>query len=228
MTTMNTNSGETPLLAGTGAPAPGLELDAGGPRRKILSSQAFVLVLVVGVSAAALITMRQLGARSGMDLSVMKKAEAAPAVADTGDKSARYEHVMQDLQRMQQPLDLALGELGKIPTLLGGAGPKPLAAGGIPTPVTDPAQRELEAKRARLHEAFGKLQLQSVMGGRVPLARINNQNYRIGEQIEGGFTLASVDGRSCVVEGGGEQFELQMEVGKATPGGKPGPGKPRR
>lgn len=94
MTTMNSSSGEQPLLTGAASSATGLEMDASGPRRKVLSSQAFVLVLVLGVSAAALITMRQLGARSGMDLSVMKKAQPAPVQRDDADKSARYEQVM--------------------------------------------------------------------------------------------------------------------------------------
>lgn len=202
-------------------------------RRRIrVPNQTVVALIVLSVSAAALVGMRQLGKRSGMRMAI------AEIPIDTGDsqanseKAATYERIMSDLRRAQHPLDVALGEFGKSPFML--EAPK-MTDPEKPTPKDDPedarrklAERERALRREKLQQAFNNLHLQSVMDGRVPLARINGEILQVGERVDGFFVVTSISGRAVELDGDGETFILNLDSGSeprrrgnATPVGRP-------
>lgn len=215
---MSATNTSNDLVPRTGSfPLPGGEGDS-APRKVKVNSQAVVLVIILGVSAAALASMRHIGMKSGMTLST-EQTKAQPAVMqDDPEKIARYDRIMKDLQQLQQPLDIALGELSKIPQLI----PADRAAvqeDGKLEPITsapvDKTALELAAKRNRMRAAAADLKLQSCMGGRVPLARIDGKFYRIGDLVNDMFIVREIDQRTATVEADGETFKLEMEMSKA-------------
>lgn len=216
---MTTNSNDLVPRTGT-FPMPGMEGDANAPRKVKVNAQAVVLVIILGVSAAALASMRHIGIKSGIDFNNGSKTPVQPAAAqDEPEKAARYDRIMKDLQQLQTPLDIALGELAKIPALIPTdqkvAKPfEPIAQAPGITP-EDKTASNRAAKIAMDRDAAKKLELQSVMGGKVPLARIDGKFYRIGDLVNEKFIVRAIDHRSVVVEANGETFEVEMKVGKA-------------
>ena len=215
---MTTNSNDLVPRTGT-FPMPGMEGDAHAPRKVKVNAQAVVLVIILGVSAAALASMRHIGIKSGIDFNKSSKAPAQPAaVQDEPEKAARYDRIMKDLQQLQQPLDIALGELAKIPALIptdqNVAKPFELATLRAPTLPENTGEKDRLTRIALDRDAAKKLELQSVMGGKVPLARIDGKFYRIGDLVNERFIVRTIDHRSATVEANGETFEIEMKVGK--------------
>lgn len=212
---MTTNSNDLVPRTGT-FPMPGMEGDANAPRKMKVNAQAVVLVIILGVSAAALASMRHIGMKSGMTLSTQNAPTQPAAAQDDPEKAARYDRIMKDLQQLQQPLDIALGELAKIPALIptDQKVAKPFEPTAQALPTEDTSGRDKLTKLALDRDAAKKLELQSVMGGKVPLARIDGKFYRIGDLVGERFIVRTIDHRSVTVEANGEMFEIEMKVGK--------------
>jgi len=215
---MTTNSNDLVPRTGT-FPMPGMEGDASAPRKMKVNAQAVVLVIILGVSAAALASMRHIGMKSGINFKDQKSTIQPAALQDEPEKAARYERIMKDLQQLQTPLDIALGELAKIPALI----PTDQKVAkqfiesspiGGPLPPVDTSERDRLTRIALDREAAKKLELQSVMGGKVPLARIDGKFYRIGDLVNEKFIVRTIDHRSVTVEANSETFEVEMKVGK--------------
>jgi hypothetical protein len=214
MTATNTSNDLVPR-SGT-FPMPGMDGEA-APRKVKVNSQAVVLVIVLGVSAAALASMRHIGMKSGMTLNTGANASVmqTSSVQDDPEKVARYDRIMKDLQQLQQPLDIALGDLARIPDLIPSdrkvQQPQPGMA-AAPTP--DDPNRENQRRLADMRAKASQLKLQSCMGGKVPLARIDGKFYRLGDLVNETFIVKTIEHRSVTVEAGGEQFVLEMQAGK--------------
>lgn len=205
------------LVPRTGTfPLPGGEADM-SPRKVKVNSQAVVLVIILGVSAAALASMRHIGMKAGINYSV-DSAPQPTASKDDPEKVARYDRIMKDLHQLQQPLDIALGELSKIPALIPTDRKVDTSAGGPSIAQTDEgaADRARQAERAKLRKDAANLKLQSCMGGRVPLARIDGKFYRIGDLVNDKFILREIENRSVTVEVEGETIQIEMDTGKPT------------
>ncbi len=214
---MTTNSNDLVPRTGT-FPMPGMEGDAHAPRKVKVNAQAVVLVIILGVSAAALASMRHIGMKSGINFKDQKSTIQPAQVQDEPEKVARYDRIMKDLQQLQTPLDIALGELAKIPALIptDQKVAKPFEQIDMtPKAPEDRTESNRLTKIAMDREAAKKLELQSVMGGKVPLARIDGKFYRIGDLVNEKFIVRAIDHRSVTVEANGETFEVEMKVGKA-------------
>ncbi|QQS08177.1 MAG: hypothetical protein IPK69_09235 [Phycisphaerales bacterium] len=192
---------------------PGMfDLDNGKKKRMRGPSQLVMLLIVGGVSAAALMAMRQLGLRSGMNVAGANEALGLKMVSVDSEKAKTYQRIMEDLYRVQKPLDVALGEFVKSPFVL------TPAVGAIAT--EDPtktdfttilAEREKAAKMARVQAELAKLVVQSVLGGRSPVARINGETVRVGDTVGEIFTVVSIEGLTVKVETEGKEYELKFD-----------------
>jgi hypothetical protein len=217
MSTNTTND----LVPRTGTfPSQGSEADS-APRKVKVNSQAVVLVIILGVSAAALASMRHIGMKSGISYTLVGDAPQAAMVQDDPEKVARYDRIMKDLRQLQQPLDIALGELAKIPALIPTDRKIDTSPGGpiIASDPVDTASRDRLAHIAKNRTDAAKLKLQSCMGGKVPLARIDGKFYRLGDLVNEKFIVRGIENRSATVEADGETYQLEMESGK--PGSSP-------
>ncbi|MEM6333801.1 MAG: hypothetical protein AAF823_10735 [Planctomycetota bacterium] len=81
---------------------------------------------------------------------------------------------------------------------------------GEAAPEIDLAEQK---RQAELRQAYRRLKLQSVIDMRVPVAVINGDMYRVGQQIEG-FEIAAISSRNQAVKltAGGRDWVLRMET----------------
>lgn len=225
-------------LPGAASEAPVVET---APRRGRRSTQAILVVLLMGVSGAAIFGMRHLGAKAGMDMTVAEVSFGAGDQKDAAERAKSYERIMGDLQRMQKPLDVAMGDFQKSPFMLDM--PEDTSTANVEDEEmkrAETARREALARKEQTMRSLGGLQLQSVLGGSKPLARISGETVHVGDKVGGTFLVKEIRGREreVVLDHDGEDFTLSMnlpmgaggqqqQAPAATPMAKPAPqGKP--
>jgi hypothetical protein len=181
-------------------------------------TQPVVLAIVTAVSVAMLFAMRSIGLRSGLDF----KADSVDYSHETNtEQAARFERVMQDLARVQNPLDVKMTSIGKDPFTRNND-KREVVVADEPSPVptvglSDEENEEIRLQRQRAIEKveilskLGKLELHSVIGGSRPLARINKDTYQLGDLVEDTFTIVAIDGRSVILSAKGENYTLTMD-----------------
>jgi hypothetical protein len=81
------------------------------------------------------------------------------------------------------------------------------------------ARRTSAARKTALLNEAGKLVLHSVMGGKLPLARINDETVTVGDTVAEYFTVAEIEGRNVTITADGEAFTLSMQAGNVPPAG---------
>jgi hypothetical protein len=194
------------------------ELAAHRPRRR-LPAQTLILLLILCVSAGSLSWMRREGTKVGIDFTELKVDYTEP----DAEKARTYERIMADLARIQTPLDVALTDLGKSPFMLDSGRPVLTDNGELVNTGPSPEERaaaeaaaKAEARRLELIALLQSMKLHSVMGGKVPLARIDDQTVRVGDVL-GEFAVTGIDGRVVTLEADGHTFTLSMEAAGPNP-----------
>lgn len=199
--------------------------DAGpiaAPRTKV-SQQTIVLMVVLSVSASAIFGMRKLGMKAGIAMGSDVVEYTPPEI----DRNSTYDRILADLARIQNPLDVALGEFGKSPFMLQQTAiatpADPVAAGEDNAEQRAAAERQarLEARRKELADQLAAMKVQSIMGGKVPLARISGEMYRVGDTVVEDFTIVSIEDRTVTLKADGQKFTLTLDLLQA--GSKTGP-----
>jgi ribosomal protein L29 len=190
------------------------ELAGQRPVRRKGSTQVIILVLVLSVSAVSLWWMRREGTRVGVNFQELKVEYTEP----DAEKARTYQRIMADLARVQNPLDVALGEFGKSPFMLD-TGTATISEHSTPMS-TGPSAEELaareaaeraEARRQELLSTLANLRLQSVMGGASPLARIDDRTVRVGDVVGRLFTVTAIEGRSVTLTADDQMYTLTMD-----------------
>lgn len=185
-----------------------------GAKRKF-SPQSIVMVLVVLVSAVAVVGMRAMGTRGGIAMG----NDEVQYTAQDADVGVRFAKVMGDLARVQRPLDVALGEFGRSPFMIRAAAADATSADMTPEQRAEKERRDRqETRRKQIDESFASLTIQSIIGGRVSLARISGDVYSEGDVINGLFKVVSIEDRTVHLEADGQRFELTLLMPQA--GGK--------
>lgn len=190
------------------------------PRRGRTSQQAILVVLLMAVSGAAIFGMRHLGARAGMDMTVAEVGFKFGDEKDSAERAKSYERIMGDLQRMQRPLDVAMGDFQRSPFMLDM--PEDPTSSNVEDQEVkraEQARREAAARKEQTLRTLGGLQLQSVLGGSKPLARINNETVHVGDKVGGAFLIKEIRGREreVVLDNDGEDFVLSMNLPMGGP-----------
>lgn len=190
------------------------------PRRGRTSAQAILVVLLMGVSGAAIFGMRHLGARAGMDMTVAEVGFKAGDEKDSAERAKSYERIMADLQRMQRPLDVAMGDFQKSPFMLDM--PEDTSTANVEDEEVkraEQARREALARKEQTMRTLGGLQLQSVLGGSKPLARVSGETVHVGDKVGGTFLVKEIRGREreVVLDHDGEDFVLSMNLPMGGP-----------
>lgn len=69
---------------------------------------------------------------------------------------------------------------------------------------------------------MSQLKLHSVVGGRVPVARLGDQTVKVGDVVLELFTVTAIGGRSVALTVDGETYNLVMDEGegRGKKGGK--------
>lgn len=198
----------------------GGELNAFVTPRKWTPRQPLVIGLTVIVSAVALMGMRQIGMRSAI---AFESDQSEFDFQGDAQLQTRYERLMADLGNAKDPLDVALADFGNSPFAMREAiVPLQQAVNTAPLAGESPeaaAARVASARKTALLNEAGKLVLHSVMGGKRPLARINEETVTVGDVVAEYFTVTEISGRSVTITAEGESFTLNMQAGNMPPAG---------
>lgn len=201
----------------------GEEAAAPKKRAKLSGSTAMVFTGVLA-GAGVLVAMRFFGL--GPVAASAKVDVDYQAPSDSKALQADHERVLNTLERStaavqaQTPTD----KLQKNPFQLVSA--QPMAT--TESPVDDGKKAaELAAKqkaerRNKIETTLSQLKVYSVVGGRVPVARLGDQTVKVGDTVADLFTVTAIGGRSVALTVDGETFNLVMDEGEGAAKGKKG------
>jgi hypothetical protein len=192
------------------------EAEVPRPRRRF-PTQTLLLLLILSASAGALYGMRKYGMQSGFSF---KTVEVTLEDQDI-ERARTYERIMIDLARIQEPLDVALGEFDNSPFM---RRPQPNRVNPDLGPIPSERPTDQERLMAEAVTRLKMMRLNSIIG---PVARIDNQTIRAGSTIDI-FTVKSVAGRTVTLEAYGQEFTISIETAhpRPSPGRQQFPGQP--
>ncbi|MEQ8770123.1 MAG: hypothetical protein RIB60_06400 [Phycisphaerales bacterium] len=186
-------------------------------------NQTIVLLVLLVLSAGAVYGMRRVGIVSGISGQALA-VEYQPS-AINAEFERRFERAMDDLARSGRPIQVALEDLPDEPFNID----QRLSLATMAIAEVDPAtlseqqrlraeaqraeeeRRRLAAMRERIDVEAARLKVQSMIGGRVPVATINGQLCRAGDQVGNGiFTVESITGEGVTVSASGRRFLVPM------------------
>ncbi|MEL7473921.1 MAG: hypothetical protein AAGK04_11445 [Planctomycetota bacterium] len=177
--------------------------------KKAVNTQLVLAIGAVVVAGGLLYGMRRFGLDSGAaltDLIVDYPLESEVRRSE----ALRYERVIGELDRSARPYQISEDKLPvnpfSIPAAIVVEDPdtgktipvNPIGSKNLPTP------EQLEARRiARIRDTvrseYAKLSLQSVVGGRIPVAIIDGALVRVGDKVSESLTVERIGGRSVVL-----------------------------
>lgn len=205
-------------------PGSGVEAGEAPAKQSRVSRQTVLMILVFAAAGGALFAMRHLamGPQSSVaEVQIDYDLHAAPAPVS----GARHRRILDDLSttgaEVQVPPDLVQKNPFKIAESL--TRPEPVrdtGPGDADRRAREEAERlrrEQERRQREIESALASLNVQSVVGGPVPVARISGRTVRIGDVVEGIFTVVGIEGRSVTIEADGKLYTISMQAGGASP-----------
>jgi hypothetical protein len=217
-------------MLGAGADTAGLE----PPRRSIVASQNVLLLLVLAAAGGALFAMRSLGMGPRSSLAdgprlpqydVDKRPEIAYAdhkkvIAELSVSRITGQVPADQVQR--NPFAMAgviKVEEARAPQAMGES-----AEARAARLLAEQQQREAAERARAVQQALASITVNSVIvGGPVPVARINGELVRIGDTVADVLTVKDIHGRGVVLEADGKEYPKDMAMG---PGHAAGPRPP--
>jgi len=168
-----------------------------------------VLLIIIAVGSGLLLGMRRLGMAGGVELVDIK----IDYPLDEKDRAQGPDHnsILEDLRTS--------GLVVQVPPELVQMNPFEWKDNSAKSDVVDDSSR-LEAERLRkaqqaresqLKAALAAMKLNSVMGGRTPMAQISGQLVRVGDVVGPGFTVMRIEGRTVALQVDGREFVLALE-----------------
>lgn len=185
------------------------QIDAAPGHRPMLS-YGLVVAFVIVVGGAGIFAMRKAGMGAGIDFehTTIEYTSSAQSVVER----AKFERVLATLERSGSPVQIAPNNIVQDPFFLAPAEAATTehadSGEGARLRVQADRLRREEADRLRLQSAFERLELQSILTGRFPMASINSTIVRTGDVIDDTFTVVSIDNEAVVLEAQGTQFTL--------------------
>lgn len=198
---------------------PGIEID-GSVRAPRVSSGTVFLVGALVIAAGLLAGMRYVGlgpkgasAKMAFDDDLLNSASMP--VRDhrvvLGDLNAsRIDQQVPDSSIKRNPFKLAGSEVTALPE-----DDAAKRSAEDQRRVNEQRAKDLAARTKQVDDAFKMLALHGVMGGSVPLARINNKTIKLGEKL-GPFLVTKIAGRTVELEADARVFRLELAEGGAA------------
>lgn len=203
-------------IAGSGmaddeAAPTGLDLSTAKGKRRI-SMTNMVMVIILVVSAGSLWMMRKQGKGAGMTFQVTKiDYDIEKAAKNDRDQ----QRLLAELARTGLGVQVQAERISKNPFQLD-------TDTSTPAPVIDSeadrrrrAEQDRERREREMALRLAGLQLNGVLGGSVPLARIGGQTVRVGDTVSEMFVVLAIhaDTRTVDLQMDGELFTLTMTEG---------------
>lgn len=194
-----------PFAAGTG----GFVTEADLQSRSSPLQGLGILLAVLVAAAGILLGMRQMG--MGPKLALANIEIDYPLEVQSPALSNSHEKILKDLN--------SGGDVQRVPLEMVQTNPfawRDLIPDETPQITeVDPAEltrREEEERRKNIEARAEALVLNSVLGGRVPVARIGGQMVRVGDTIDEIFTVQAISGRSVEIASGEQTFTLTIDA----------------
>lgn len=188
-----------------------------GPRRIVVAG------LVLVGAAAGIFAMRAIGMGPGAALAGLV-LDFKPGASGSTEVSPR---LLADLERSKRAVQVPAEVIDKDPFRLRTDAGTPLmtddpeaiarAEAARQAKLLEEQRLERERRQRELQTAFGRFELQGIMGGTMPIARISGKLVRVGDMLEGGFKVTQIEGRRVVLVA--EDTEFVLEFG--TPSSQP-------
>lgn len=192
-----------PFAAGPGGFLGAQDLESKSSR----ASGLLVLGLVVAAAGGVLFGMRQLG--MGPKLSLAEIKIDYPLDSDSLSASADHERILEDLRTGGNVQRVPLAMVQTNPFAWRALAPKEPAEKQQES-LEDLSRRQAEERRKKVGDAAAKLVLNSVMGGRTPMARVDGQLVRVGDKVGEYFEVTAISGRSVDLTCEGQTFSISM------------------
>lgn len=199
-----TNSIVSQLHGGSGGQKGPEEFDltmASSPSRA-LPLQAMAVGLVLVIAAGSLFLMRRQGTRAGIDFS---NTTVISTMDTTIEKVENEDEILAALRTTGPPEQIPSEQVSDSPFKI-----NKLADGGSGPVGMDPGKVAAERRRVQIQEALGKVEVESVMHGRIPIAKISGKVCRVGDSIGGVFVIDRIEGRSVFLTADGNEYEVSM------------------
>lgn len=171
-------------------------------------SGALVLGFVLCIAGATLFGMRTIGGAGRIALLDIKIDYPLDAAAGASLKDQQL--VLQDLRSSNELRQVPLEDVQMNPFEWRGLGPAETVRAGIGVDPAELSRRAREQRQRDIEQAFGRLELNSVIGGRMPVARISGEIVKVGGKIGDYFTVVSIDGRSVVLAADDQKYTMTL------------------
>lgn len=172
---------------------------------------AVVAGLIVAAAFGALFAMRHFGLGPAVSLAEVA-VEYKPENSTDAAASAK---VLADLERSRRAVQVPAEKITKDPfeLLLNNTADEPAVDHDLARRAELERQRlAREARQRELEDVFNSLQLQSVMLGSVPIARINGQIYKPGMIVAELFVVERIESRQVGLYADGQEFVLDLDA----------------
>ena len=208
-------SGDSPELEQDSSAAVAIELLGGSTidqalpeKKKAIPDSVALLALVIAIAGGGLLTMRKMGLGSQSQFASVKiDYELEGAILDGKEQEIIAD--LRDNEIEQVPLD----QVQKNPFQLLSDGHNvadlPIGVPGE-SPEDAERRRRAEDRKRTIVNVYASLDLNSVLLGSVPVARISGQTVRVGDMVEGLFVVRSITSRSVALEVDGEMYTLSL------------------
>ena len=176
-------------------------------KRKIPDS-ALLLMLVIAIAGGGLYVMREMGLGSKIQFTSVTIDYPLESLAQGGN-----EHDLLADLRNNSIEQVPLNQVQKNPFELIGEGHMvtdyPVAAAGESAEEAR-LRHEREDRQRLIVRTYADLDLNSVLLGNVPVARISGQTVRVGDLVHGLFRVREITGRAVNLEVDGKLYTLSL------------------
>jgi len=177
-------------------------------KRKRVPDSAILLMFVVAIAAGGLYFMRQMGLGSTLQFDNVRIDYPLEGIGADGDEGK----ILADLRDTAFE-QVPLSHVQKNPFQLADDGH---LVAELPTNdlsvSAEEAQRRREAEQRRqmIVRAYADLELNGVLLGGTPVARISGKTVRVGDVVEGFFKVTSISSREVGLEADGAMYTLSL------------------
>lgn len=183
------------------------------PRSKF-HFQHVLIVTTLAMSVALIYGMRRYGMQSGLKFNTAELSYKRDESQHR--RAAGFQRVMAELNAMNHQTTEGV-RLNPFKLMGAEAGDAKSDAAPVDNSA-DIAKRKAEERAKKLADEFATLKLGSIMQGRVPLARINDELVRVGDFVGESFTVKAIMPLSVTLEADGKPFVLELA---GEPGARP-------
>ncbi len=199
---MTESQAGAPLLSDFGA-AEEMSTNSG---RSNKTRRVGVAALIIVGAAGGIFVMRQVGlGAASVIASIVVDYDPNEFTKGPGDPA-----VLDELVRSRVAIQVPAEVIDQDPFVLEGASAAvdPVKQPAVPQLSAEERARQLLAQKIK--DATGQVAVQSVMGGPIPLARINGTIYRLGDTLLDVLKIEAIEGREVTIRGGDKLYGFSM------------------